>query len=331
MLYSLVCTQTCGNRTSVRPDLLIYVGMVTGDYPLAGIGWNAEIWRVNPDGEIRSYLGHNTCVFAVEEELFFKKYSREKNLTAGTYYQECKDLFQRIRSRVPELPFSNIWIASQCAPALPCNSVFHIGILNSLRAWNFFEVSHGACGFSNTGGFGIDGCMSALIGASFCHPEKMYFGFFGDLSFFYDLNSLGNRHLGNNLRILLVNNGKGTEFRNYTHPGAAFGNETDLFIAAGGHFGHQSHNLVKHYANDLGLEYISASTKEEFRKNLDIFMGTDIKKSVIFETFTNSEDESLALKLINEIDHTMSGEFKKMAKSVIGSKNTSKIREILRK
>lgn len=331
MLYSLVCTQTFGGRTTIRPDLVVYIGMVTGDYPLSSVGHNAEVWRVNPDGEIRSFIGHNACIFAMEEEAFFKKYIGEKKATAGTYYRECKETIQRIQKHIPELPFSNIWIASQCAPALPCNSVFHIGILNSLRAWNLFETSHGSCGFSNTGGFGIDGCMSALIGASLCHPDKLYFGFFGDLSFFYDLNSLGNRHLGNNLRILLVNNGKGTEFRNYTHPGAAFGNEADLYIAAGGHFGKQSRDLVKHYVNDLGLEYITASTKEEFLKKLDAFMSDDIKKSIVFEVFTNSDDESAALKIIKEIDHTVTGDLKNMVKNVIGNKNIGIIKKKLRK
>lgn len=52
------------------------------------------------------------------------------------------------------------------------------------------------------------------------------------MAFFYDMNVLGNRHVGRNVRILLVNNGKGTEFRNYMHPGAAFGEAADDYIAA---------------------------------------------------------------------------------------------------
>ena len=49
---------------------------------------------------------------------------------------------------------------------LPENSVLHLGILNSLRSWNFFEVPTSVSAYSNVGGFGIDGGVSSLIGAS---------------------------------------------------------------------------------------------------------------------------------------------------------------------
>ena len=82
------------------------------------------------------------------------------------------------------------------------------------------------------------------------------------------MNSIGNRHVGANFRLLLVNNGKGTEFRNFNHPGAAFGEDADWFIAAAGHYGNKSPALVKHYAEDLGFEYLTASNKEEYLANI---------------------------------------------------------------
>lgn len=54
------------------------------------------------------------------------------------------------------------------------------------------------------GGFGIDGNMSSLLGASLIDPQKICFCILGDLAFFYDMNVLGNRHVGKNIRILLV-------------------------------------------------------------------------------------------------------------------------------
>lgn len=90
------------------------------------------------------------------------------------------------------------------------------------------------------------------------------------------LNVVGNRHVGNNVRILLINNGKGTEFRNYMHPGAAFGEEADTFIAAGGHYGNKSHVLIKHYAEDLGYEYLSANNKDEYVQVVDRFLIPEI-------------------------------------------------------
>ena len=74
------------------------------------------------------------------------------------------------------MPFSNIWVASRMAAKIPDGAVLHLGILNSLRAWNLFETPVSVLGYSNTGGFGIDGCMSSLLGASFANREKLYFG-----------------------------------------------------------------------------------------------------------------------------------------------------------
>lgn len=102
--------------------------------------------------------------------------------------------------------------------------------------------------YCNVGGFGIDGNLSSLIGASLYDSQKFYFGIFGDLSFFYDMNSLGNRHVNNNLRIMVINNGLGTEFKNYSYAGAIFGDETDKYIAAAGHYGSKSEDLIKNYA-----------------------------------------------------------------------------------
>ena len=139
-----------------------------------------------------------------------------------------------------------------------------------------------------------------MIGSSLAKPDKLHIGVFGDLAFFYDMNSMGNRHVGNNVRIMLINNGRGTEFRNYTHPCAmVFGEEADPYMAAAGHYGNQSPTLVKHYAEDLGYEYMTASAKEEYLSKVDRFFDpTPHDKPMLFEIFTQQQDESDALETI---------------------------------
>jgi 2-succinyl-5-enolpyruvyl-6-hydroxy-3-cyclohexene-1-carboxylate synthase len=51
-----------------------------------------------------------------------------------------------------DLPFTNIWIASQIANKIPSNSSVHFSILSSLRSWNFFEFNNDVTSFSNVGG-----------------------------------------------------------------------------------------------------------------------------------------------------------------------------------
>jgi 2-succinyl-5-enolpyruvyl-6-hydroxy-3-cyclohexene-1-carboxylate synthase len=114
---------------------------------------------------------------------------------------------------------------------------------------------------------------------------------------------LGNRHVNRNLRILLVNNGRGTEFKNYNHHTSHLGDRADDFIAASGHFGNKSMTLVKHYAQDLGFEYLSAANKEEFEQRQERFIGPELtEKPMLFEVFTDSAKESKALEIMMNLE-----------------------------
>ena len=207
----------------------------------------------------------------MEEASFFEAHAGAAAVAEGsqpTYLQQWRDEVARIEGKVPDLPFSSIWVARESAGMVPEGSVVHFGILNSLRAWNLAPTPANCKGFCNTGGLGIDGCVSSLIGSSLALPDALHFGIVGDLAFFYDLNSLGNRHIGSNLRVMLVNNGCGTEFKMYSHTAFQFGEEADGFMAAAGHYGARSRDLVKGYATALGFEYLSAAGKDDFALSL---------------------------------------------------------------
>lgn len=310
-------------------DLLIDIGEISGDYYQLKF---ENVWRVSPDGEIKDRVKKLENVFEMNEEFFFDHYiqNNQSNKIEVTNYIRFKEKIDWLRNSLPELPFSNIWVAKTLSSKIPRNSILHLGILNSLRSWNFFEVDESISSICNVGGFGIDGCLSTLIGASIVSPDKLCFCVVGDLAFFYDMNSLGNRYLGKNLRILLINNGKGTEFRHYTHPASMFGTDADDFIAASGHYGNKSKNLVKHYSEDLGFTYISASTKEEFLKVYGNFIDENNKdKPILFEVFTDSSDESDALKIIRNIEK--GSQIKAFVKSKLGVKNVQKLYSIIKK
>lgn len=281
---------------NIKVNLLIHLGEVSGDYMLDSLQ-KTTVWRVSEDGEMRDLFGKLSKVFEMPERVFFEYYAKEKS-DKHDFLDALLSEYDSLIEQIPELPFSNIWMAQQLAPKMPKGSILHLGILNSLRAWNFFDCSDRVTAYSNVGGFGIDGGVSALIGASLVHPEKTYYGVFGDLAFFYDINVLGNRHVGNNLRIMLVNNGRGTEFRNYSHDCYIFGEDADQYLAAAGHFGNKSKDLIRHYAQDLGFKYLSASSKEDFINNVNDFLNIDCNKSLIFEVFTDSVDESDALEIM---------------------------------
>ena len=267
------------------------------------------------------------------EKDFFEYYNKKRNdERENSYLIECQNEYENLLKKVPELPFSNVWIAQNSVELLPKKSVLHLGILNTLRSWNFFKISNDILCYSNTGGFGIDGITSSLVGASLVNKDKLYFGVLGDLAFFYDLNVLGNHHIGNNIRIILINNGRGTEFRNYNHNAAQFGEQADKFMAAAGHFGNKSKNLVRNFVQNLGFEYISAENKKEYLDKAKYFFNEKkYEKPIIFEIFTDSTDESNAIKIMNNLEITTKGKIKRVLKKVLGRDKIEKLKKYIRK
>ncbi|MBU2964975.1 thiamine pyrophosphate-binding protein [Amphritea sp. 2_MG-2023] len=301
LLYSLAASQDLTNQKADKPDITIHIGEVSGDYAtMEMVG--EEVWRVSDDGEIRDTFRKLRYVFEMDEKTFFQSYTDSSRELSDKYLKQCKATLADIRSELPDIPFSNIWIAARTAHKIPDDSVIHFGILNSLRSWNFYDLPSSVRSISNVGGFGIDGGLSSFLGASLAKSDQLCFCIIGDLAFFYDMNALGNRHVGNNLRIMVVNNGKGTEFRQYNSVAAQVGDQADEFIAASGHYGNKSTTLIKHYAQNLGFNYISASSKEEYESVYNQFLAKGVENgSIVFEVFTDSEEESKALEVIRNI------------------------------
>lgn len=315
-----------------KADLVIYIGSVSRYN--SGMKEKA-MWRVNPDGIIRDSEKKLTHVFAMEEADFFRYYANlKKGVKLNSYAKQWQEEVKNILEEIPELPFCNVWVAQMLSGNLPDHSVFHLSGSNTARAWNFFPIPSTIECYSNDGTMGIDGQISALVGESLVNPEKLHFGAVGDLTFFYDMNSLGNRHIKNNIRLLVVNNGKGAEFRIYSHTAAAFQEEADKYMAAAGHYGNKSKTLIKHYVEDLGFEYLTASTKEEFCEAMKRFtIPVLTERSMVFEVFTDSKDESDGIYAMNHIVSNLSGKTKDKAKefikSIAGENGLNKIKGIL--
>ena len=286
-----------------KADLVIYIGSISRYKSEMN---EKAMWRVNPDGIIRDPEKKLTHVFAMEEVDFFRYYADlKKGKINNSYAKQWQDETNGILEKIPELPFCNVWIAEMLSKNLPEHCVFHLS-------------------GSNT------------AGESLVNPDKLHFGAVGDLTFFYDMNSLGNRHIKNNIRLLIVNNGKGTEFRIYSHAAACFGKDADKYMAAAGHYGNKSHELVKHYVEDLGFEYLTASTKDEFLEAMKRFTTPRLtERSMVFEVFTDSQDESDGIYVMNHIISDISVKAKEKTKEIIkslaGEKGINKIKSIFGK
>lgn len=300
ILMPLLCEQAKEEVGGEQLDLMIQIGFVS-----SMLFKKAKVmWRVAKDGVVRDTFRKTNSIFQMSELDFFTKMVEGKGKKENTVYSEYKERYDSLLHSLPELPFSNIWVAQQLSGQLPENSVLHLGIRNSLRSWGYFDIPNSVLSYCNTGGFGIDGGISSLIGASMVNQQSLFFGVFGDLLFFYDMNSLGNRDIKPNLRIIVINNGLGQEFKNVSFPGSlVFGDDIDKFTAAKGHFACQSKTLVKDYAENLGFEYLTASNKEEFAEVYKRFISKELtERPMLFEIFTDTKDETQANYSITSIE-----------------------------
>ena len=286
-------------RSKNRPELLIDLGSVSGEY---SAGWlnGVETWRLSEDGEIHDRFHCQTKLFDGSEGTFFSAFS---TIRPGIQEDYVKQILTEVGSIVvprDDMPLSNTYISYSLSRLLPRGSNLHLGILNSLRNMNFFKLHDTISPSSNVGGFGIDGALSTLIGQSMADKNKLTFGLLGDLAAFYDMNALGIRHIRNNLRILLVNNDGGVEFRLNERLETQWSNETDEFISASGHNG-----SIKGWAESMNFHYVSADNKKDFDHKIKEFSSPRLdkfSKPVLFEVFTTIPDEQKGIGVIQKVN-----------------------------
>lgn len=290
------------NIPAYSVDVLIHIGEISGEEGAMRMVRSKETWRVSEDGELRDTFRNMTYVFEMPEHIFFESYSSDSISTS--YYEECKKTYDSLmalqQEQFSEMPFSNVWVAGQIAKNIPENSSIVLSILNTLRSWNYSEFKESVRVYSPVGGFGIDGATSMMLGISLNDTSRPCYCITGDLAFFYDVNAIGNRHIGNNIRILLINNNVGAEFKkSYAMAYRLLGDEVDTYVAAAGHFGKKSPDLVRHMAEDLGFKYLSASDKYEFGNKVNEFLIETSDKPIIMEVFIDADNEVEALNIIH--------------------------------
>lgn len=275
---------------SYCPDILITIGGQTGDYPLyhklADSKVAYEHWRISEKGDVVDTYDHLTRVYECPLESFFGAY--EGNGKNHSYLETWKLKVDSYNTKM-DLPLSAAFVAQQLCEEIPEGSYVNFSILNSLRTWNLFEIKNIVKCYCNVGAFGIDGCMSTFIGQSVM-VDKLCYMFIGDLSFFYDMNSLGIRHIKNNVRIVLINNNGGVEFKlgGSTERNA----KIDKFIAAAGHF-----KNAEGWALTNGFSYYPIRSKEDFFSSKEsLLSGTE--KPCLFEVFIPDINDSTAYSLI---------------------------------
>lgn len=267
-------TQDTFNK-ELSPDIIISVGgkSLMNDpitFKIRGGVAGIRHWSVTPNGNVKDFFFRLTSVLEMSQDFFFEWFADNAGNIQNNreYYDVWRSMTEKFHA--PKIEKWNAhYVQSKFIPAIPADSILHLGVGQSFYDCRRYKLDPSISVFCNMGTNGIDGCASTFMGQCSVEKNKLCFLLIGDLAFFYDMNSIWNKELQNNIRILLVNN-----------------NGTDLL---------RSHNLkaissvhntsAKGWVGSVGFEYLEAHTKEEFHEKLNYFLSRDAERALFFEIF----------------------------------------------
>ena len=279
-------------RSRLTPDVVITFGgnFVFKD-ELKGFlaGSDHEHWRVDPDGAIADPFRTLTDVIQCGPQSFLER------IVAA--HAEAPDERPYAASHAPCRRLDTVAVVRSTANwrrsvrlmrTLPQGSSLHIANSAPIRMAQLYGLDPSIDVFSNRGVNGIDGCLSTAIGYA-AATARPTFVIIGDLSFFYDMNSLWIRDLPDNLRILLLNN-EGGAVMHIPLPG-------DYSATVAGRHVSAEHSMsARGWVESLGIEYSAARTAESTASGAAWLSDLDEHGPRVLEVFSEKVADIAQLK-----------------------------------
>jgi len=195
-------------RFSLAPDLLIAFGQQVVSKRLKLFVQSLENLEIKE-------LQEGPAVIDVLKEL---EASPEFDKTYQRLWKEIEDReCGRALTYFQQAPFGNLTAVARILDAAPPQTVIHLGNSSTIRFSQLFRSRPDLLYYSNRGVSGIDGSLSAAVGAAMV-SEHQHLLILGDLSFIYDSNALWNKNFPENLKIVVLNDGGGGIFRLFDGP-----------------------------------------------------------------------------------------------------------------
>jgi 2-succinyl-5-enolpyruvyl-6-hydroxy-3-cyclohexene-1-carboxylate synthase len=254
-----------------------------------------ETWIVNETGEVTDTFMNLTQVVQGDGEVVADHIRFLLEDQPHPFVQLWDELISRIHSQAAAYePIYSQMAAVKCFESFFTLhfSLFtrdqvpsvHYANSSAIRLANIFAQHPVLC---NRGVNGIEGSLSTAAGFS-CVTDDKVFCVIGDLSFFYDQNALWNQNLRGNLRILLLNNGKGGIF--HMLKGLEQSPARDKFVAA------EHHTSAEGICQQNHVTYLKATDMEEMQQGIATLLHQESDSPVLLEVFTHPSDDQTALQ-----------------------------------
>ena len=289
-LDALLASLSEADRRALQPDLLITLGghivsnkmkQYLRSYP------PRETWHLSPDPTVVDLFCSLTEQIIAPVGPFLETMAQGlEGLASSPYARHWRKRIDQLPSPTPR--YSSLAVVGSLLshlPEEPC--VLHLANSSSVRYAELFRKPRRLLTLCNRGTSGIEGSLSTALGFARQRAEERHFIVIGDLSFFYDLNALGLLEVGSNVRVLLLNNQRGSIFQSL--PTLEMDRLSQRYITA-------EHQLrAQGWAESCGWEYLSVQEASELEETMAYFVGPADRPRLL-EAFVSSEDEIAELQ-----------------------------------
>ena len=309
-----------GESSDLLPDFVIYVGDAIVSKRVKQFLRKAEdalVWRISLTGQVEDTFQNLRGIMVGDAEFVLQSLSNKLSKAYGTFPKASATAYRRkwlglLRQAAqtaetfspPYSQMAAVKCFEQSVRGVP-DCCVHYANSSAIRLANIFAAHHVCC---NRGVNGIEGSLSTAVGHAvalsttigavtvpartpdvFSSPVHLplVFCVIGDLSFFYDQNALWNQNLTPNLRILLLNNGKGGIFDGLPGLGASAARDT---IVSGSH-----NTTAEGICHQNGIDYLCANDATMLEQGMAWLTSCPTDRVRLLEVFTEAENDRTAL------------------------------------
>ena len=265
-------------KYKLHPDIVISIG---GNYIFNGeiksfVGSKIKSWQVGKEDKVIDPFRCLTDIFEMSEECFFSHFNDFVDFqNSGNYRQTWLSISNQIAC--PQTEYNELFAIGTLLTNLPKNVDLQLANSLTIRMAHLFDIDPSIRVNCNRGVNGIDGSMSTAVGFA-AENDRPTFYITGDLSFFYDMNSLWIRHLSPKMRIMLINNQGGGVM--YAPLNDKMRQTLPEHVAA-------AHKCsAKGWVESIGFKYLSAHNKKDIEEGVRQLLDQSIQQPVFLEVFS---------------------------------------------
>ena len=268
------------------PDFVLYTGGSIVSKSLKRFLRKAkETWVVNRTGTVTDTFQNVTHVLQGEGDVVADQVRFLLEKQPHPFVQLWEELLAKVRQHAEtyEPRYSQMAVV-KCFENTADDIAIHYGNSTAIRLANIYARHPVWC---NRGVNGIEGTLSTAAGFSVVTDDRVAC-VLGDLSFFYDQNALWNQNLRGNLRILLLNNGKGGIFNML--PGLEKSPARNGLVAA------EHHTSAEGICRQNNITYMKIADMQHLQHAIHTLLYMDSERPVLLEAFTDAAEDEQVLK-----------------------------------